>query len=456
MTRSFFAALLASAALGSSATAQTSDAALDILIRSVAFRTVEGAGQVPAYGAYLKGLLVEAGFSDADIVIEPLGETASLVARWQGSDLTLKPIVLLGHMDVVAADPADWERDPFTAVVENGFVFGRGALDNKGDIAILTATLIKLKQSGWAPRRTLILALTGDEETAMATTARLVEQLSDVEMVLNSDAGLAALGEDGQPIVYELQAAEKTYADFTVRVTDPGGHSSRPGAVNAIYRLNAALARLDASPFPVSLDPVTSGFLAASAELAPAAVGQAIRDLVADPTDEAAAAVLTADPQYVGQIRTTCVATQIRGGHAPNALPQQATATVNCRILPGVPIAQIEAELNTIFADPGVVVRFVPTGAIAAPASPLRADVIAAVTKAVRARAPSLQVVPAMSAGATDTSHFRARGIPSYGVGTIFMSPTDDFAHGLNERLPVATIAPGMVQWESLIRSLAD
>ena len=456
MTRSLFVSLLATAAIAAPATAQTSDAALDILARSIGFKTEKGAGQVPAYAAYLKDLLVGAGFADSDIVIEPMGETATLTARWPGSDPALKPIVLLGHMDVVAADPADWERDPYTAVVENGFVFGRGSVDNKGDIAILTATLIKLKQSGWTPRHTLIFALTGDEETDMATTVRLAEQLSDIEMVLNSDAGLAALNDEGQPIVYELQASEKTYADFSVKVTDPGGHSSRPGAVNAIYRLNAALARLDGSPFPVSLDSITSAFLSASAHAVPAPLGQAMRDLVADPTDPAAAAVITADPQYVGQIRTTCVATQISGGHAPNALPQQATATINCRILPGVPIAQIETELNTIFADPGVVVTFEDSGAIAAPASPLRDDVLAAVTRAVHARAPGLRIVPAMSAGATDTSHFRARGIPSYGVGTIFMSPVDDFAHGLNERLPVATIAPGMLQWESLIRSMAD
>lgn len=456
MTRSLLAALLATAVFGTPAAAQTPEAALDILARSIAFRTELGAGQVPAYAAYLKDLLTGAGFADSDIVIDPLGETASLTARWPGTDPSLKPIVLLGHMDVVAAAPADWERDPYTAVIENGFVFGRGSLDNKGDIAILTATLIKLKQSGWTPRRTLILALTGDEETDMATTARMAAQLTDVEMVLNSDAGLAALNDQGQPIVYELQASEKTYADFSVKVTDPGGHSSRPGPVNAIYRLGAALARLDASPFTVSLDPITSAYLGASADAVAAPLGQAMRDLVADPADTAAAAVITADPQYVGQIRTTCVATQISGGHAPNALPQQVTATINCRILPGVTIARIEAELNAVFADPGVVVTFMDSGSIAAPASPLRDDVLAAVTGAVHARAPGLRIVPAMSAGATDTSHFRARGIPSYGVGTIFMSPADDYAHGLNERLPVATIAPGMIQWESLIRTMAD
>lgn len=456
MSRSVFAALLATAALSTPAAAQTPEAALDILTRSIAFRTVEGDGQVPAYAAYLKGLLTDAGYAPSDIVIEPLGETATLTARWSGSDPALKPIVLLGHMDVVEADPADWERDPFTAVVENGFVYGRGAVDNKGDISILVATLIKMKQAGWTPRRTVILALSGDEETHMQTARRLAEQLKDADLVLNSDGGGAALDETGLPIAYELQAAEKTYADYVLTVTDPGGHSSRPGPVNAIYRLNAALARLDAYDFPASLSPITRGFFEASAPRTPGPAGEAMKQLLADPTNPAALAVLTADPQYVGQIRTTCVATMIKGGHAANALPQQASANVNCRILPGVSMAEVEATLTTVVADPGVVVRYLDTGTIAAPASPLRPDVVAAVTAAVHARTPGLPIVPAMSAGATDSMHFRAHGVPSYGVGSIFIKPTDEFSHGLNERLPVATIAPGMAQWENLLKALAN
>jgi acetylornithine deacetylase/succinyl-diaminopimelate desuccinylase-like protein len=200
---------------------------------------------------------------------------------------------------------------------------------------------------------------------------------------------------------------------------------------------------------------LASAYLEASADVVAAPAGPAMRALVSDESDEAAIAVLTADPEYVGQIRTTCVPTMIHGGHAPNALPQLATANVNCRILPGVPIAEVESQLNAIFADPGVIVAYEESGAVAAPGSPLRNDVLAAVTAAVHARAPGLKIVPAMSAGATDTSHFRARGVPSYGVGTIFLKPTDNFAHGLNERLPVETIAPGMVQWEGLIRSVA-
>ena len=457
MFRSMFAVAVGMAALAWNAPsqAQTPDAALDILTHSIAFRTVEGGGQVPAYAAYLKGLLVQAGFAEMDVVIEPLGETATLTAVWQGADPALKPIILIGHMDVVAADPADWERDPFTAVVENGFVFGRGAFDNKGDISILVATLIKLKQAGWTPRRTLILALTGDEETEMATTRRLAEQLKGAEMVLNADAGGAQLNAEGVPIAYELQAAEKTYADYVLTVTDPGGHSSMPGPVNAIYRLNTALARLEAFHFPATVSPIVAAYFEASAQRAPAPLGDAMRRLVADPTDAAALAVLTASPDYVGQLRTTCVTTMISGGHAPNALPQRASATVNCRIYPGETIAETAATLTTVLADPGVTVASDGVEAAGAGASPLRADVLAAVTQAVQARAPGLAVVPIMSAYATDGARFRALGLPTYGVSSVFISPDDDFVHGLNERLPIATIAPGMAQWEALLTTLA-
>lgn len=456
MARALFPALFLAAALTNPAAAQSPEAALDILTRSISFRTEAGAGQVPAYAAYLKDLLVAGGFNASDITITPVDEAAMLTALWPGTDPGLKPIILLGHMDVVAADPTDWDRDPYTAVIENGYVFGRGAVDNKADVSILIATLIKLKQSGWAPRRPLILALTGDEETTMASAALLAEQFSQAEMVLNADAGWGTLTEDNQPILYELHASEKTYADYVLTVTDPGGHSSRPGPVNAIYRLSAALGRLDAYDFPISLDEITRASLSAGIANSPPEAARYITRLLADPQDAEAAAFLTNDPGYVGQIRTTCVATQIKGGHAPNALPQQATATINCRILPGVSIETIEAGLLSILADPGITIRYNPTGTFAAPASPLRADVMQAVTKAVHTRYPGLPIAPAMAAGATDSLHFRARNIPSYGVGSIFIKSSDEFSHGLNERLPLANIAPGLTYWESLLRSLAD
>jgi acetylornithine deacetylase/succinyl-diaminopimelate desuccinylase-like protein len=430
--------------------------ALDILIHSVGFRTVEGAGQVPAYAAYLKALLVDGGYADAEVEIHPMGESAALIARWPGADPALKPLVLLAHMDVVQADPADWTRDPFTAVVENGYVYGRGAFDNKADLSIVVATLIQLRQSGWTPRRSIVLALSGDEETAMATSRWLAERLRDAEMVFNADSGGGLLAEDGAPTVFKLQAAEKTYADYTVTVTDPGGHSSRPGPTNAIYRLNAALARLAAHRFPVTYSPITTAYIAASGPEVRGPSGDALRRLAVDPADAEAIAVLDGDPEYVGLIRTTCIATMINGGHAPNALPQRATANVNCRIFPGTTMAEIQTALTGIMADPGVIVTYQDSGTVDAPSSPLRSDLMGAVTAAVHARAPGLPIVPTMEAGATDSMHFRALGVPSYGVSSVFIKPADDLSHGLNERLPVATLAPGVRQWDALLRDLAQ
>lgn len=439
--------------------AQSADAALDILSRSIAFRTVNGSelapNQTPQYAAFLKDRLVAGGLDASAIEIEELAGTAALTATWQGTDPSLKPVVILAHMDVVEADPKDWERDPFTPVIENGYIFGRGSVDNKADLSIVVATLIKLKQAGWQPKRTLVLALTGDEETAMATTVHLAEKLKGAELVLNADGGGGELDANNQPIIYGIQAAEKTYFDYTITATDAGGHSSRPTAGNPIYRLSAGLQRLNASPFPVILDEVTRGSLKASAERAAPETAAAINALLANETDQAAIDFLSADPAYIGTIRTTCTATMIKGGHAPNALPQAAQATVNCRILPGFSMEQIRDQLTAIVADPALTVAYQDSGTVAAPASPLRADVVAAVTAAVHTRYPDLAITPSMSAGATDSMHFRARGVPSYGVGSVFMKSEDEFSHGLNERLPVATIAPGITHWETLLKQMA-
>jgi acetylornithine deacetylase/succinyl-diaminopimelate desuccinylase-like protein len=215
--------------------------ALKLLTRGIAFKTHPGAGQVPAYAAFLKAELVAAGFADADVVFTPMGETGYLTARLAGRDRRAKPVVLLAHMDVVTANPADWTRDPFTPVVENGYVYGRGALDNKADLSVMIATLTKLKRAGFVPRQDVVLLLTGDEETEMRTTAAAAAALSGAGLVLNGDGGGGQLDETGKPEIYGLQAAEKVYGDFTLATADPGGHSSRPGANNAIGRLTAAV-----------------------------------------------------------------------------------------------------------------------------------------------------------------------------------------------------------------------
>lgn len=459
MRRMLAAALLASfvpatALAQNEPTSLAGKEALALLTKAIGFRTVAGGGQVPAYAAFLKQQLVAAGFSNGDVEFTPVGETGYLTARYAGRDGTAKPTLLLGHMDVVEANPADWTRDPFTAVVEGGYVFGRGALDNKGDVSILVATLMKLRRAGWTPQRDLVLVLTGDEETKMATTHAAAERFKDAALVLNADAGGGTLDESGKPTVYGLQAAEKVYGDFRLTITDPGGHSSRPGAANAIATLAAAVGRVAAYRFPAEQNAITKAYLAGSASRNPGPVGEAMRAFAGNPRSTAAADLLSSKPEFIGQVRTTCVPTQFDGGHAPNALPQRALANINCRIFPGTTRASVQAKLADLVADPKIKIELIDNGTIEAGASPLEPRVLAAVKASVDKRAAGVPTIPAMEAGATDSMHFRARGIPSFGVSGIFMKPSDEFAHGLNERLPTAVFDPGVTWWESLIKAL--
>jgi len=428
--------------------------ALEMLTRSIGFRTVEGEGQMPAYAEYLAGQLKAHGFAAEDIVITPRGETATLTARFRGTDPSLKPLLVSSHMDVVAANRADWERDPFVAVVENGFVYGRGASDNKFGLVTSTVALIWLKQEGFRPKRDVILVFSGDEETTMETTAALAQELKGAELLLNTDAGGANLGDDGKPIVYGMQAAEKTYMDFEVTTTNPGGHSSRPGATNAIYDLARIIDRLAAFRFPPKSNEITRAYFRAAGGITPAPAGPAMLRYAGNPGDREAYEILVAYPEYVGQVGTTCVATMLRGGHAPNALPQSATVGINCRVFPGESVEYVQSTLVKVIDDPDAQIRLIYP-AVPSDPSPLREDVMEALRKAIDLRAPGLPIVPTMSAGATDSLHFRNAGVPSYGVGGAFMHPKDSFAHGLNERVPVATIDGALVQWRSLVRDLA-
>jgi carboxypeptidase PM20D1 len=427
---------------------------LEMLKRSVGFKTVEGEGQVPAYAEYIAGELKARGFAADDIKITPRGETATLTARWRGSDPKLKPILLASHMDVVAARREDWERDPFTAVVENGYLFGRGSEDNKIGLVTSTNAVLWLMQEGFKPKRDVIIALTGDEETTQKTTAALSQELKGAELVLNSDAGGAYLGDDGKPVVYAMQAAEKTYMDFEITYTDPGGHSSRPGATNAIYELAHAIDRIAAFRFPPQLSELTKAYFKATGPITPGPAGQAMLRYADDPGDKEAYDLLYSYPEYVGQLGTTCVATMAKAGHAANALPQSASVNINCRVFPGETVDYVRSTLTSVVDDPKARITLVSTP-VPSDASPLRDDVMKALRKAIDLRAPGLTIVPSMSAGASDSLYYRNLGVPSYGVSGVFMSPRDNFAHGLNERVPLATIDGALVQWHSLIRDLA-
>lgn len=447
--------LAAPAQAGPGATAGEAADARAMLMRGVGFATVQGRGQVPAYAKWLKAQLVAGGFAADAITITTQGETARLHLVWAGSGRQ-PPMAIAGHMDVVEANPSDWTRDPYVAVEEGGFLFGRGVYDNKFDLTMAVATLIALKRQGFRPSRDIHLFLSGDEETAGATAAEQAKEAkaAGVAFLLNTDAGGGGLDAAGKPVDYTLQAAEKTYADYTLTVTDPGGHSSRPTASNAIAILGAAAVRIGEYRFAPQINDITRASLAEGGKREPGPLGAAMRAFAANPGDADAIATLRADPGSIGQIATTCVPTMINGGHAPNALPQKAVLTVNCRIFPGVAIETVRAELARVAADPRVVVT---TGQewLSTPASPLRPDVMAAVTRAVAASHPGVAVVPRMEAGATDGVFYRAVGIPAYGLGGIFARDNDTFAHGLNERVPVAAIGPALTHWRVLITELA-
>jgi len=428
--------------------------ALEMLKRSVGFRTVAGEGQVPAYAEYLAGELRAHGFAAEDITVTPRGETATLVARYRGNDPALKPLLISSHMDVVPAKREDWQRDPFTAVVEDGFLFGRGANDNKFGLVTSTVALFWLKQQGFKPRRDVLVVLSGDEETSMETTAALAQELKGAELLLNSDAGGARLGSDGKPVVYSLHAAEKTYMDFEVTTRNPGGHSSRPGPTNAIYDLARIIDRVAAFRFPPKLNEITRAYFESAGAITPGPMGEAMLRFAKDPADKEAYERLAAEPEYVGQVGTTCVATTLRGGHAPNALPQSATLGINCRVFPGESVEYVQETLTRVIDDPNAKIRLVYP-AVPSDASPLRKDVMQAMRRAIDLRAPGLPIVPSMSAGATDSLYFRNAGVPSYGVGGLFIRAEDSFSHGLNERIPVASIDGAIVQWRSLVHDLS-
>lgn len=405
------------------------------------------------YAEYLAGVLVDGGFAPEDVRVAEQGGTTTLVATLQGSS-DAPPILLSGHMDVVEAKPEDWERDPFTAVEENGYIFGRGATDMKSGITSMVVTLIRLKREDFVPSRDLVLVLSGDEETRMLSTAALAEEFEGAELVLNADGGGGLLSEDGAPVAYYIQGAEKTYADFRIEFTNPGGHSSVPRPDNAIYDLAHALMAIEAYTFPVQTSEVTLGFFRATGASLEGELGQAMLAFADDPTDQQAIAVLRAHPEFANQLGTTCVATMIEGGHAINALPQRASAVVNCRIFPGVEPAAVQEVLSGVIDNPGLSISIldpVPWS----DASPLREDVMAALRKAIDARYPGLAVIPQMSAGASDSLFFRARGVPSYGISGLFMKASDEFSHGLNERIPADGLGPDLEHWHTLLTEIA-
>ena len=437
--------------------------ALDIYRASITYRTAASHGQVPDLANYLADQFRAGGFPDEDIHILPFvtpegEETVALVVRYKGNgSLDEEPILLLAHMDVVDALPEDWERDPFTLIEENGYFFGRGTLDDKFGTTMLTSTFLRLRDQGFQPTRDLILAFTGDEETGMVTTRGIVttfRNLTDAEFALNADAGGGILDDSANAVSYLLQAAEKTYATFELTTRNPGGHSSLPRSDNAIYELAHALENIEGFRFPIRSSEITRRYFEETGRVRSGDLGRAMRRFAVNQNDEEAADVLHSNPAQVGFTRTTCVATMLRGGHAENALPQSATATVNCRIFPGFEVSEVQATLQRVVGNDQIEIEALgdPVPSLA---SPLRQDIIAAVTTAVNTIHPGTPIIPFMSSYATDGLEIRAEGIPTYGTMGLFMREDDEFAHGLNERVPVRSFYDGLEFWHVLLTELA-
>ena len=434
----------------------------DIYRDIIGFRTARGHQQVDDMVAYLTKRLSDTGFAQEDLMVTDYdsdGEpTQGLIVRYRGDGSSGdKPIVMLAHMDVVDALPEDWDRDPFTLTEEDGYFFGRGTMDNKYGVANLVGTFIRLKDEGWTPNRDLYLAFSGDEETGMVSTraqAKWIAENVDPAFVLNSDAGGTALDDEFKPLAMRVQAAEKTFATFELTVTNPGGHSSRPRSDNAIYELSAALLKLADHKFAVQATPLTRSYFAALGQSVPGELGNAMRAFAENPEDPAAVATLQSNPETVGTLGTTCVATMLRAGHAENALPQSATATVNCRIFPGIGVEKTQAELARVIDNDNVSFKLMAE-VTESPVSALRDDVRAAVAKSLAARyGKDIPIIPYMESGGTDGMHYRTLGYDTVAISGGASRSQDMYAHGLNERASVDAFYSGLDHWTIILKEL--
>lgn len=394
--------------------------------------------------------LAAAGYPAADIhVLAPADRPrdGSLVTVLRGTDRRARPMLLLAHIDVVEARRSDWRRDPFTLVEEGGYFYARGASDDKAMAAVFVDTMVRFRQTGFHPRRDIKLALTCGEETSdtfdgVDFLLKNHRDLIDAGFALNEGAG-GRLDAEGNRIALQIQAGEKIYQDYDLVTTNPGGHSSRPLKENAIYRLSAALGKLQAYDFPVELNESTRLFLTRMADIVGGAQGADMRAVAANAQDGEAVARLTRDPQYNSMLRTTCVATMVDAGHAPNALPQRAHANVNCRILPGHTPQETRAALERVIGDANVAVTLAAEPSPVSVAPPLNRAVLGPAESVAARIWPGVPLVPTMSIGATDGRFLTAAGIPTYGLSGMFGDPDGGGVHGLNERIRVRSLYEG-------------
>lgn len=383
-----------------------------------------------------------------------------LVVVYPGTSRTLKPMLMLAHIDVVEAKRADWERDPFTLIEENGYFYARGSFDDKAQAAIYTDTLIRFAKAGYKPKRTVKLALTCGEETSGAFNgaewlAKNRRDLVDAAFAINEGGGGRSDGK-GKVMVQTVQVGEKAYQDFTLTVTNPGGHSSAPVRDNAIYAMGDALAKVRDYTFPLQFNDTTRAYFSRAAALYPGELGKAMAALAANPGDRAAEAVVSQDKSMNSMLRTSCVATLIDGGHALNALPQKVTANVNCRMFPGRTADETQAALEQAIGNPAIKVEQRVKGKPIAQQPPLDPNILGPMERLAKRHFPGVPVIPTMSTGATDGLYFSAVGIPVYGIPGLWRDPDGNGTHGLNERIAVRSLYDGRDYIFDLIKALAE
>jgi acetylornithine deacetylase/succinyl-diaminopimelate desuccinylase-like protein len=425
--------------------------------------TTLSAGNCTTAAQSIAARLHKAGFPEGDVkVIVPpdFPKQGNIVAVLPGTDQKLDAVLLLAHLDVVEAKREDWERDPFKLVEEDGYFYARGATDDKAMAAIFIDAMIRFKRDGYSAPRTIKLMLTCGEETPNTFDGAryLVENyrdLIDAALAINEGGG-GRLDAAEKRIFNGVQAGEKVYQDFRIEITNPGGHSSRPVKDNAIYRLAAALTRIGQYEFPIELNETTRTFFERMADIEGGSKGADFRAIAKQPPDAQALARVTEDPSYNSIMRTTCVATMLDGGHAPNGLPQRAGANVNCRILPSHPQEEVRGVLEKVVADPGVHVTFASPPEKVSPPPQLTPNVMRPILEITQEMWPGMPVVPSMAAGATDGRFLTPAGIPTYGVSGLFMDPETTKAHGLNERMRVQSLYEGREFLVKLIKRYAN
>ena len=404
-----------------------------------------------------------AGFTDGQLTLFATPEhpkEGGLVAVYPGTSSTAKPLLLIAHIDVVEARREDWERDPFTLFEENGYFYARGTADTKALAAVWVDTLIRFRQQGYTPARTVKVALTCGEETNGAFNgiewlAANRRELIDAEFALNEGGGGDTDGK-GKVIGQSVQVGEKTFANFRVETRNPGGHSSAPVRDNAIYQLSRALVKIDEHEFPLEMTETTQQYFVEAGAARNDEIGKAMIALAANPRDKESEAIVNTDRFLHSNLRTTCVATLLDGGHAANALPQRANANVNCRIFPGHSIEEIRRELARVIGDPGVTVTALPPVRPSPPAPPLDEHIIGPMQKLAAKYWPGIPVIPSMANGYTDATFLGAVGIPTYGAPGIWTDPDGNGTHGLNERIEVRAVYVGRDYLFDLVKAYAN